>query len=427
MLSPKQQRVVLESVLQDIKPIVILDGSINSGKSHVTNEMFFLMVERQSKVSDLPFLIMGKTERTAERNVVEPLQRLFGEMIHYKRGILYINGHKCEIYGANDIKAESKIRGGKYAGALLDEITLYPQSLLDRAIGNIIAKDGQALCTCNPDSPYHFVKTEFIDSEKKSKYIYNAHFDLHDNPINTPEFITKLEELFTGVFYERMILGKWVIAEGIIYRCFDADRNITYVDPGAPERVIIGIDYGIATDPTTYGKHYLKNGRWYKADEWWYRADENKGVELSDRELADAFDAFVGNDINMLEAVVIDPSAASFRVELEQRGYPVHLANNDVAYGIRIYGAMIKHGEIIIYAPNCPNSLKEFTLYRWDEEASRRGLTKPLKQDDHTKDEERYVAVYIAEEGWYTPTVVVPGVDKPETIMELMRLGLYSG
>jgi len=427
VLSPKQEKVIREAILEDTPPVVILDGSINSGKSHVSNEMFFLMTERLANTTKLPYLIMGKTERTAERNVIDPLQRLFGNLVDYKRGTLYIRGHKCEIYGANDVKSEGKIRGGKYAGALLDEVTLYPKGILDRALGNIMAVDGQLIATCNPDSPYHYIKKEFIDSKDKKQYVYSAHFSLHDNPINTLEFIEKLERLFTGVFYERMILGKWVIAEGIIYRSFEHSRNVTQIHPGAPERVLIGIDYGISADPTVYGKHYLKNGRWYKADEWWYKADEHNGREMSDRELADAFDNFVGKDLDMLEAVIIDPSAASFRVELEQRGYNVVLANNDVLYGIRIYGSMIQAGEIVIYEPNCPNSLREFTLFRWDEDAAMRGTTKPLKEHDHTKDEERYVAVYIAEEGWSGMKVLMPGVDRPDTLLQLMQMGLYNG
>src|SRR5262249_55713017 len=67
-----------------------------------------------------------------------------------------------------------------------------------------------------------------------------------DNPFNPPEYITNLN-LLTGVQRQRLVEGKWVQSEGVIYDNFDPDVNVSSAadfDPALP--ILWGVDDGYA-------------------------------------------------------------------------------------------------------------------------------------------------------------------------------------
>ena len=99
-------------------------------------------------------------------------------------------------------------------------------------------------------------------------------------------------------------------------------------------------------------------------------------------------------DGTKIKAIIVDPSAASFIAELRKRGYKVLKANNDVLDGIRFVASLLNQGKISI-SDQCPNTIKEFGSYIWDQKASERGEDKPVKQHDHAMDALRYFCYTI--------------------------------
>lgn len=53
-----------------------------------------------------------------------------------------------------------------------------------------------------------------------------------DNPSLLPEIIDRYKSMYTGVFYNRFILGQWVAADGIVY---DVDVK-TLIDDTVPKK-----------------------------------------------------------------------------------------------------------------------------------------------------------------------------------------------
>lgn len=88
-------------------------------------------------------------------------------------------------------------------------------------------------------------------------------------------------------------------------------------------------------------------------------------------------------------AVVVDPSAASFIVELRQAGFAVQAADNDVLDGIRQTAKQLQTGGLI-FSSSCLHTLDEFQAYIWDEKAALHGEDKPVKENDHCMDAVRY-------------------------------------
>ena len=128
----------------------------------------------------------------------------------------------------------------------------------------------------------------------------------------------------------------------------------------------------------------LSRNVWYRFEEFYY-SSRLEGRQLTDEEYYEKLTEFVGN--RKIEAIIIDPSAASFIQCIRRHGrFNVIPAKNDVTGGIRKVQSAFRQGKILI-SPVCKSSIKEFSLYRWDEGS---GKDTPKKENDHAMDEIRY-------------------------------------
>ncbi|WP_053387506.1 hypothetical protein [Leucobacter japonicus] len=101
------------------------------------------------------------------------------------------------------------------------------------------------LATTNPGSQNHWLSTKWI---KKGGKTSTAHctFTMDDNSSLEAEYIALQKTSFSGVFYDRFNLGKWVAVAGVVY-CESNERKhvIAHDDLLKLERCIsFGIDYG---------------------------------------------------------------------------------------------------------------------------------------------------------------------------------------
>lgn len=87
--------------------------------------------------------------------------------------------------------------------------------------------------------------------------------------------------------------------------------------------------------------------------------------------------------------VILDPSAASLKAELQRRGYHVQNARNEVLDGISDVCSMLKLGGLAFMAC-CERTIREFGTYLWDGGAVDRGQDAPMKESDHAMDACRY-------------------------------------
>ena len=260
MLNPKQ----IKFFLGDDARINLLTGAVRSGKTYISLLKWSVFVG--SMPENCEFLMIGKTITSLNRNCLGLLQTLVGNNFVYstsqKSGLLF--GRKVWLEGANDTRSESKIRGMTLAGSYVDELTQIPFDFYTMLLSRLSVKNAKLYATTNPDTPNHWVKIKIIDNDEIDKQVWN--FDFDDNTIlknETPEYFESLRKEYQSmgnVFFERFILGKWVLAEGLIYKQFANNPELFIRDKAVDEYgnkinfmiISIGIDYGATEGETEF-------------------------------------------------------------------------------------------------------------------------------------------------------------------------------
>ena len=375
--------------------INIAEGAVSSGKSHVFTYRFLDELRKGPMgdgVTGYDFMIGGKSETSVIRNVLRPLDKELGNILRYNHSQRYFDlwGNRVYIVGANDERAEGKIRGWTLGGALIDEATLSPQSFFKMALSRLRIAGAKMFATTNPDSKFHWLKTDFLDKfADDPKELASFQFKLDDNPYLTDHYKESLRKEYAGLWFRRFIEGEWVQAEGAVFDFFDHDRHTVVEAPTYAKKYFIGVDYG-TTNPFAAVLVGFNDDHhpalWVEKEYYW--DSKTMGYSKTDAEYAqDIKRAFDGYPISL---IYLDPSAQSFEVELRRNRMPVKQAKNDVLDGIRCVATFLSQGDLVIKR-NCINLLKEFESYVWDEKSIRLGEDKPVKQRDHALDALRYV------------------------------------
>ena len=165
-------------------------------------------------------------------------------------------GNKMIYYvGADNIRSFQKIRGMTIGGWYADEINLHhPDFIVEAFNRSLASSDRKNFWTLNPDVPGHYIYKTYIDKYKEDKvpgYHYH-HFTLDDNPAITDERKEEIKRQYTGVFYQRYILGRRVRAEGAIYTSFKRDRHLKALPISDITYAVIGGDIGGNKSATVY-------------------------------------------------------------------------------------------------------------------------------------------------------------------------------
>ena len=320
---------------------LICDGAVRSGKTSIMTVSFFMWA--MNNFSNCAFAFCGKSVGAVERNIIQPFlgirkKRFFAQ---YNRGEHVLIGRKGRrenrfyLFGGRDESSYTLIQGITLAGVMLDEVALMPRSFVEQALARCSVRGAKLWFNCNPENPQHWFRQEWILQPEKHKALH-LHFLMDDNPGLDEETKERYRSMYSGVFYERYVLGRWVMSEGLIYDMFDPTANTYREDipslPYACQRYI-ACDYG-TTNPCVFLDIY-DDGEHIRVDRE-YRWDSRKERrQKTDQEYADDFLVFMGD---VPATVLVDPSAASFIVALRQRGVYVREANNDVLDGIRKTG-----------------------------------------------------------------------------------------
>jgi len=287
------------------------------------------------------------------------------------------------MYGADDELAEKKIRGLTASGALVDEITTLTESFWMMLLGRLSPKGAKLFGSTNTDSPYHWLKTKFLDRDDLD--LVHWTFTLDDNPSLDTEYKANLKKEYTGVWFDRFVLGRWTVAEGAVYDFFRPE--LPYVVDTVPtaQSYYVGIDYGTANPCAFILLGVSGKKAWVEKEYYW--DSKARGHQLTDSEYLREYETWIG--ATKPRAIYMDPSAASLKLEFAKR-HIVYDGVNAVLPGIQLVSTMLKTGKLTIHK-NCRNLCNELTGYAWDPNAQKRGEDKPLKQNDHGADALRYL------------------------------------
>lgn len=402
----KQQKKILTwwvqtSPVKD-KDGIIADGAIRSGKT-ISMSLSYVMWAMFT-FSGQNLGMAGKTIGSFRRNVffwlrLMLLARGYRVRDHRTDNMVEVtkNGktNYFYIFGGKDERSQDLIQGITLAGMFFDEVALMPQSFVNQATGRCSVEGSKFWFNCNPDGPYHWFKTEWIDKLTEKNLIY-LHFTMDDNLSLSEKIKARYKSMYSGVFYQRYIEGLWTVAEGVIFDMFDKGKHVYN---GILEYIFgenyISIDYGTQNATVFLLWQKGKDGKWICTKEYYYSGRDQK-KQKTDKEFAEDLIDFT-KDIK-IKQVIVDPSAASFIAELKQKGFNIKKAKNDVLDGIRLVGTLLNDNEIMFHQ-NCKHTIKEFSAYIWDEKAADRGEDKPIKSNDHAMDAVRYFCYTILKKG----------------------------
>lgn len=249
-----KQKEFLYDILKSRHRINILHGSVRSGKTVISLIAWVLMVAEGDK--DANYLMVGKTLTTLKRNCLSIIQSIlpvdaFSFSLIKKEAKLY--GRRIYLEGVNDSRSENKIRGLTLYAAYCDELTLFPEDFFSMLLSRLSMQNSFLIGTTNPDSPSHWLLKKFI-SRDSDLDIKTWKFLLDDNTTIPLSIRKQMKNEYTGVFYDRFILGKWVKAEGLIYNIF-ANRQDRYIVSDIAfidniNCINIGLDYGASSSKT---------------------------------------------------------------------------------------------------------------------------------------------------------------------------------
>ena len=368
---------------------VICDGAVRSGKTLCMSLSFAAWA--MSEFDGGVFAICGKTVTSLRRNVVTPLlSSLRGlgfrctEKVSGSYADISAGGRTNRFYffGGKDEGSAALIQGITLSGVMLDEVVLMPRSFVEQALARCSVSGSKIWFSCNPSYPYHWFYREWVLKAREKNALY-LHFTMDDNPSLSEEVRERYKRLYSGTFYDRFVLGKWVAAEGLVYPIFSEKKHVARKLPECFEKYVVSCDYG-TVNPSSFGL-WGRNGKvWYRIAEYYY-SSKREGMSRTDEEHYEGLRKLIGD--RRVEGVIVDPSAASFIECIRRHGkFPVTKAQNDVVSGIRRCSDALRDGKLM-FGESCTDILREFSLYRWDE--SRSGDV-PIKENDHAMDDMRY-------------------------------------
>ena len=390
LLSAKQ----LEFIAGSTSKWNLAHGSVRSGK---TVGSTFAFMHDVDACPDNKIYIVGHTFDTAKRNIVNLIMEskelsVYRPFCTWSGKKLFFKDKSITILGAKDEGSIRHFQGDTHSLTLCDEITLYPESIIDMIDTRLSPSHSKGYATMNPSYPSHKVKKWIDKATEGDPNYYALHFTLEDNPYVDQAYKDRIKSSLSGIFYKRNYLGLWCLAEGAIFDFFDHGIHVVNKPPRAAEYWVAGIDYGTSNNFACVlmgvnTGHHTQTGvcRWIEKEYVWN--SKKMGRQKTNAEYADDVERFL--EPYGLRGIYVDPSAASFKLELQRRGMTVIDADNDVLNGLTYMCSEMCKGNLFVLK-ECVNTIKELESYVWDNKACERGDERPLKKDDHCVDAMRY-------------------------------------
>lgn len=386
MISEKQKQIMAFGYTD--YDALICDGAIRSGKT-VFMIMSFIDWAMRNYSNSL-FGICGKTIDSTIKNIIMPYLniKLCRERYNVKwrkndKLLIVDDGKKqntFEVFGGKDESSFALIQGRTLSGVLLDEVALQPKSFVDQATGRCSVAGSKIWFNCNPASEQHWFYKEWI-LDKDNKNAYRIHFQLEDNPSLEERIIQRYKSMYTGVFYQRYILGEWCMAEGLIFDNWKiTDFDYKEIQRSKNIKKVFGLDFGYTNDPTAFwcGLVDVNNKEIYVYDEIYKTGLQN-----------DIIYKLISEKGYKNEVIIADSSEPKSIDKLRDLGLS-RIRGARKGQGSVLAGIDLLQGYQILVLPKCENFIRELNNYVWEQDKAGKDLNKPLDAYNHLMDAMRY-------------------------------------
>lgn len=397
-------------------PEVVMSGPAGTGKSRACLEKLHLCA---LKYPGMRGLIVRKTREslseaalvTFEDKVLPEYDLLKdGPRRNFRQAYHYPNKSEIVVGG---LDKPGKIMSTEYDMIYVQEATeldLVDWLTLTTRLRNNVMPYQQQIADCNPDAPTHWLWVR-----AQSQMITMLHSRHEDNPRlyragdwtqEGRDYLVTLDRLgffnvetgkVEGTEYQRLRLGQWVQASGIVYDVWRDPGNVTedaeYVPGGGDVLWSVDDGYSGALDqatgqytanshPRVFGLYQLRH------DGTIVRFAESYATQtLSEQQIA----TVLALPYPAPEYAVVDSSAAELRGRLQEQGIGTYGGTHPVEEGIKVLRRFLApdtNGRRRFLAhPRCAHFRAEMASYRYDASSG-----KPVKQFDHGPDEARMMA-----------------------------------
>ncbi len=301
------------------------------------------------------------------------------------------------IYGGKDESSQDLIQGKTLAGALADEVLLYPLSFLNQLLSRTSVENSKVWFTFNPDAPTHETYVNILDPYVADHKAFLLHLTMDDNPSLSQEAKDRISSQWPigSVWHRRNILGQRVAAEGAVFPFFTTDPKDGFVVNELPNDLVtwlVAADYG-QQHWTVYSLagYSPSLSKWIVVKDF-FTKDKTNVVYSQEfkREILD----FNGG-IYPVE-VAIDPGGGGLSLTKQlSEDYPTlsvaSATKKDVAKEIQDLASALFTHKICLYAPGCKRGIEQLVGYMWKDKAKDHGKDEPLKQNDDFPDCLRYL------------------------------------
>ena len=225
-------------------------GARRCGKTYL--DILFTIPNRLLERKDLDGLnvIFGVSKGTIERNVLQPLREIYGkDLVGFinSQNIANLFGQEVYCLGTEKISQVSKIQGTSIKYAYGDEMAKWNKEVFIMIQGSLDKPYSCLDGALNPENKNHWLKKDFLDVIKeKGLDVYTQYYTIFDNPFLPKDFVENLCKEYKGtVYYNRLILGQWCDAEGLIFQQIaNDDKRFITTTIQYNSIISIGIDWG---------------------------------------------------------------------------------------------------------------------------------------------------------------------------------------
>lgn len=383
-MTNKQREVWRKTVLEDHRWNISY-GATRSGKTYLD---YWKIPRRLAECREDGGLILmlGTTQGTLRRNIIEPMQAIWGADLVGDIGSssnqVRLFGKNVYVLGAEKTSQVSKIQGASFQYVYGDEITTWSQNVFDMLKSRMDKPYSKFDGTCNPAAPSHWLK-KFMETDGID--VVSTKFTIYDNDYLDDELVRQLEIEYGGsVLYDRYILGNWTAAEGAVYSGFYHDNYISQeeIDSIEMERYFVGVDWGYKHKGVMAVWGVDRRGTRYRVQEHVYT---NKDVGEFWIPIAKSIAAKYGKRIPFY----CDPARPEYISKMVKSGLNAHRANTLVLMGISFLSSLYNSKRALINRDDCAGFDEEIYAYEW----SGTGRDSPKKENDDAMDADRYAVV----------------------------------
>lgn len=407
----KARKFLSKSIL-DMPLMTLLCGSVRSGK---TINIIYKIPQIFNDIGNQNLKVFsGYSKSTVRNNVlvelIPYLENYHGAKVKYNSssGEMDINlwgkNYPCLVVGGGKSDSFAAIQGGTWDFWYANELPQHHFSFYNMALSRLTPAQARCIADANPESTNHWLYKDkiepFLDNDEEVKQVFDYwHFTMEDNKNLSDVFIENQKKLYRGAFYERKILGKWVIAEGLVYDTFDAKKH-TCSHAEILEKInnndfimyALGVDWGWVDETAVCLFGVTADNVYYLIDELYASKIEADGVINWIKAKQSEYGRYVrfGN----FESARPEQN---YKVQKEL-GLSCYADKPKLEDSIAIIREIINFDRLIVNRDRCKSFLAEISVYRYPDENERLMSTKdpnlPIDKNNHMMDAVRYGLYY---------------------------------